>query len=260
MPDGFSLHVRFAETGETFDYMSATGDPSGVRDAYAAVKGSTAGMDEPEIRQMLARELTSRAIDLTPDAIGVLAACVTASGATIAIGDPQEPRDLPQAGLVHSIVGKITGRIFAREVRELGREAITTSPIMSRLMPPVSPDSGRYAPGPGQRPAPAAVVVDPDTAQRMPWLLELPTEWPAGMPRSAMRDLSFEARLEEEDNAIAVYAFSDHIGELDATDAEAYLPHVRSARIQGKPVVVAANRRITRRGSLHITVRFRQLR
>lgn len=89
------------------------------------------------------------------------------------------------------------------------------------------------------------VIADPDLAERMPWLVERPFERLPGMLRSALRTFSFDARLEEDDGTVIVRAFSGRIGRLSATDAEAYLPHIRSARAQGKVVAALASGRIT---------------
>jgi hypothetical protein len=77
MPDGFSFHLRYGDTGETFSSTSSTGDADSFRDACEAVKESAAGRDETEIRQILVSELRSRDINLTmPGMVDVLATAI----------------------------------------------------------------------------------------------------------------------------------------------------------------------------------------
>jgi len=57
------------------------------------------------------------------------------------------------------------------------------------------------------------------------------------------------------EGTVIVRAFSGRIGRLSAGDAEAYLPHIRSARLHDKVVAAMATGRITGRNSLHVTVR-----
>jgi hypothetical protein len=260
MPDGFSFRVSFGETGEAFGCSTKTGDAAGFRQAYEAVRGAAAGRDEAEIRQLLAGELRSRNISLLPDMIDLLAAGIAAGDASITVGGWGEA-DLPheRPGLASSLIGKVIGRVLARhigesEIKEVMREAVTMSPVLSRLVHPGAPDPDLYVPEPGQEPAPAEVIVDPDLAERMPWLVERPSERLPGIPRSALRTFSFDARLEEDDGTVIVRAFSGRIGRLSATDAEAYLPHIRSARAQGKVVATMASSRITGHRSLHVTI------
>ena len=262
MPDGFSFRVSFGETGESFGFSTKTGDAAGFREACEAVRGAAAGRDEAKIRQLLAGELRSRNIGLPPNIIGLLAAGIVAGDASITVGDWGEA-DLPdeRPGLASSLIGKVIGRVLARhigvgesQIREVMREAVTMSPVLSRLVQPGPPDPDLYVPEPGRQPAPAEVIADPDLAERMPWLVEPPERLP-GMPRSAMHTFSFDARLEEDDGTVIVRAFSDRIGRLSATDAKAYLPHIRSARALDKVVAAMATGRITGRRSLHVTIR-----
>ena len=263
MPDGFSFRASFGETGESFGFGTRTGDAASFREACEAVRGAAAGRDEAEIRQLLAGELRSRNIDLPPNIIGLLGAGIAAGDASITVGDWGE-HDLPheQPGLAASLIGKVIGGVLARrigigdsQIREVMKESVTMSPVLSRLVQPGPPDPDLYVPEPGRQPAPAEVIVDPDLAERMPWLVEPPSERLPGMPRSAMRTFSFDARLEEDDGTVIVRAFSSRIGRLSATDAEAYLPHIRSARAQDKAVAAMATGRTTGRRSLHVTIR-----
>jgi hypothetical protein len=261
MPDGFSFRVSFGETGEAFSYGSRIGDAAGFREAYEAATRAAPGRDEAEIRQLLAGELRSRNIDLPPHMISLLAASIAIGGADITVGEWGEldqPPDPP--GLVSSLIGKVVGRVLARkfgegQMRELMREVLTASPALSRLMQSGTPDPRLYIPEPGREPAPSEVIVDPDLAERMPWLVELPSERPPGIPRSALRTFSFEARLEEDDGMVIVRTSSGRIGKLSGRDAEAYLPHIRSARERDKVVAAMATGRITGHRSLHVTVR-----
>ncbi len=261
MPDGFSFRVSFGETGEAFSYGSRMGDAAGFGEAYEAATRAAPGSDEAEIRQLLAGELRSRNIGLPSHMIGLLAASIAIGGADITVGEWGE-LDLPpdRPGLASSLIGKVAGRVLARkfgkgQMRELMREVLTASPALSRLVHPGPPDPRLYIPEPGREPAPAEVIVDPDLAERMPWLVELPSERPPGMPRSALRTFSFEARLEEDDGMVIVRTSSGRIGKLSARDAEAYLPHILSAREQDKAIAATAAGRIAGRRSLHVTVR-----
>ena len=263
MPDGFSFRVSFGETGEAFSCGSRMGDAADFREAYEAATRAAAGRDEAEIRQLLAGELRSRNIDLPPHMIGLLAASIAIGGADITVGEWGE-LDLPpdRPGLASSLIGKVVGRVLARkfgegQMGELMREVLTASPALSRLVhpDPGPPDSRLYIPEPGREPTPAEVIVDPDLAERMPWLVELPSERPPGIPRSALGTFSFEVRLEEDDGMVIVRTSSGRIGKLSARDAEAHLPHIRSAREQDKVVAATATGRITGRRSLHVTVR-----
>jgi hypothetical protein len=263
MPDGFSFRVSLGETGEAFSCSTKTGNAAAFREAYEAVSGAAAGRTETEIRQLLAGELRSRNIGLLPDMIDLLAAGLAAGDASIAVGEWEEhglPHERP--GRASSLIGKVMGRILARhigegEMREVMKEAFATSPVLAGLLHPAPPDPGLYVPEPGRQPAPAEVIADPDLAERMPWLTERPSE---RMPRSAMPIVSFDVvsfdvRLEEDDGTVIVRAFSDRIGELRVTDGEAYLPHIRSARAQGKVLAAMASSHITGRRSLRVTIR-----
>jgi hypothetical protein len=254
MPNGFSFHVRYSATGVTFSYICNTSDADSVRGAFNVVGEVAAGKDETEIRRMLTAELDSKSIYLPPFVIELLVGCLAAGDAVVTFSDEKEPPDLPRTGLVGSLAGRLIGRIFAPAVKGMAEEAISGSQLFSRPTPSAE-EPNTYVPGPGQLPSPAKVIIDSDIAERMPWLVELPNEWATGT--SAMRNASFNARLVEEDAAVvAVYAFSGRVGQLGSKDAEAYLPHLRSARDHGKQVAVVANRRLTGRRALLITVSF----
>jgi hypothetical protein len=266
MPDGFSYRVRFG-AGEVFGGSSRTGDATVFLEALEAVRGAVAGKDEAQIRQLLAGELRSRNIDLFfRGGVDMLAAGIAEDDAIIDVGDWGE-FDLPdeRPGPVGSLIGKAIGRVLGlrfgesevREAkRELMREVLMASPHLSRLVHADPPDPNLYVPEPGQQPAPAEVITDPDLAERMPWLVERPE--PPGFPRSALSmPFQFQARLEEADGTVIVRpsSDSDRIGRLSAKDAEAYLPHLRSAQAQGKVVAAMASGRITGPRALHVTVR-----
>jgi hypothetical protein len=217
MPDGFSFRVSFAQAGEAFSCSTRMGDAAGIAAGDASITVGRWG--EHDLRH-------------------------------------------ERPGLVGSLIGKVIGRALAHhigeaQIREMMREAATASPVLSGLLHPGPPDAGLYVPDPGREPASAEVIADPDLAERMPWLAERPrpSELPPGMSRSAMRTVSFDARLEDDDGTVIVGAFSGRIGRLSSADAEAYLPHLRSARAQGKVAAAMASSRTCGRRSLHVTIR-----
>jgi hypothetical protein len=257
MPDGFSVHVTFG-TGETFTNSSRMGDAAGLREACEAVMAVAAGKDEAEISQLLAGELRSRDMVLDPGLIGILAAGIADGDASITFGAWVESDDLPDGprpGLLGSLAGKVIGRIFAAQIKEVTREAVAASPVLSRLMRPAPPDPRRYVPEPGQEPTAAEVISEPDLAERVPWLLDHPSEGLPGTPRSAVDTFSFEALLEEEGDMVIVRAFSERIGRLNPQDAEAYAAHIRSAWLRDQFVAATATSHITGHRSLRVTVR-----
>jgi hypothetical protein len=74
------------------------------------------------------------------------------------------------------------------------------------------------------------------------------------MPSPEGADLVF-VWLEDGGGAVAVCCQPGRIGLLDAEDAEAYLPLVRTAHAQDKVVAATADIRVDAPGSLPVTVR-----
>jgi len=250
MPDGFSFRVRYGDGG-SFGHHSLEGDEAGFRAAVEAAGSAAAGKDEAEVRELLAAELRARNIALPPPMIGLLAFGIADSGASVVIGGPEESYDEPhyRPGPVGSLVGKVIGRVFARQAGELARGVFQADPVLSRL---TRADPRIYVPEAGAEPAAADVVADPDLAERMPWLFELPPGRPRDTP------VWFHATLAEDDGAVVVRDYGGRrLGVLRATDAAAYLPHLRSARAQDKAADASGSVRITGHRSLRITIRLR---
>jgi len=123
-----------------------------------------------------------------------------------------------------------------------------------------SPD--RYIPDPGQEPAPAEIITDPDLAERLPRLLACGMPQTSAVPRSAW--FSFSAKLEEDGdtlivstrsgdrgkvskdengNVLLVRAPSERVGKLSPADADVYRTHLRTARLCGQSVAVVVSGR-----------------
>jgi hypothetical protein len=205
------------------------------------------GKDEAEVRELLAAELRARNIALPPPMIGLLAFGIADSRASVVIGGPEESYDEPhyRPGPVGSLVGKVIGRVFARQAGELARGVFQADPVLSRL---TRADPRVYGP----ESVAADVVADPDLAERMPWLFELPPGRPRDTP------VWFDVTLAEDDGAVVVRDYAGRrLGVLRATDAAAYLPHLRSARAQNKAAGASGSVRITGHCSLRITIRLR---
>jgi hypothetical protein len=266
MPDGFSFRVNFSDTDEMWRFNSRACDAADFRAAYEAVIAAAAGRAETEIRDLLFAELWSRDIDLEPHLVGSLAACVVADDdANVAIGDwgefdtPVEP-----VRTIHLLIGKVIGRVLTRHfgedaVREMNREimrgAVTSSRILSRLVRRDAPGPDRYVPEAGQEPSPAEVIIDPDLSERMPWLMTPLPEIPGRRRRrSAERTTSLEIGLKEDDGTVVVFYSAGRVGVLSATDSEAYLWHIRSARAQNKVIAAVASLRIVGPAQLRATV------
>jgi hypothetical protein len=98
------------------------------------------------------------------------------------------------------------------------------------------------------------VIVDPDLAERQPWLIDRPP-LPPGFPRSAQHTFTFDVQLDEDDGIVIVSTSDGRIGKLSGKDADEYVPHIRSGRAQDKTVTATATGRVTGRHSLHVTVR-----
>jgi hypothetical protein len=121
-------------------------------------------------------------------------------------------------------------------------------PIVSGTLPR-PPGHDLFAPAPEDVPPPARLIPDPDLRERIPELFEAPPPPPKwfGMPPSADAELVF-AWLEESGDTVAVCCQPGRLGVLNAEDAEAYLPLMRSAQAQGKVVAATADIGVTARG------------
>jgi len=237
-------------------------DPVG--EACEAVQAAAAGKDKAAIRRMLTAELRSREADLPPGLFDVLVKQIAAG--TYAPGEPVV--SVRRTGLLRvPFIGEAIGHLFRPAFEEAGRQVSAglsghdgvrvpereAWPALSRMYPR-PPGRGLYAPAPEEVPPPARLIRDPDLRERMPELFEdLPlAPWPPGKP-PAMYAVS--VWLEDSGGMVAVCGKPGRIGILDAEDAEAYLPLVRSAHAQDK--VVAAQVVILRAagGWLPATVR-----
>jgi hypothetical protein len=272
MPDGFSFRVSYGDTGQTFTHSGSRGDPDSFRAACEAVMAAAPGKDETEIRQLLTDELRSRNIGVLapgvlpgtiafpPWTIDNLAAAIAAGNATIAVGGPGEYLDPPPEppGLVGALVGKVIGRVFARQLREFSKTTFEAS-SMPWLVATDPQDPATYIPEPGQEPAPAKVITDPDVAERVLWPAEPPLGRPPGMTWPTTGDFFSTARLKEENGVVVVYSSTDRIGTLTAADAERYLPHLQAAQLRDQFVPAVVTGRIKRRRLLSATVRMGRL-
>jgi len=128
-------------------------------------------------------------------------------------------------------------------------------PIVSGTLPR-PPGRDLLALVPEDVPPSARLIPDPDLRERIPELFEAPPPPPKwfGMPPPAEAELVF-AWLEESGGTVAVCCQPGRLGVLNAGDAEAYLPLVRSAQAQGKVVAVTADIGVTARGLLPAEVR-----
>jgi hypothetical protein len=225
---------------------------TGFREACEAVRASRAGKNEAEIRQMLADELRSRNIVLPPPVIEITAA-------SIAAGDqegPPPPFALTPPSLAATLGGKIMRRLFP-QIREMADDALARSPVLQALsrQHPHPPGLGLYFPEPGQSPARAQLIPDPDIADRMP--PEPPPEpppVPPGFPRPR-HPPRLAVWLEESSGTVVVHHSPGRIGTLSPADAEAYLPHIRAARAHGKVVAAMAEHSASGRGPRRVTIR-----
>jgi hypothetical protein len=254
------MFVRFSDAEQNLSFQ----------EACEAVQRSAAGKDVAEIRQMLNGEFRSRDILVPPPVIGLVATSI-AGGSYDADGQPSFPEE---PGWPGRAAGWVFRRLFARRLFgddpcELPATLISQAPEMSWLAGDV-PDPGRYVPAPGDSPAPAQVILDPDLRDRMPWLFELPPEvppdFPPGMPRMpsgsrharhsrSRQDVSLMVQLEDDGSTVAVRHEPGRIGTLSTRDAPVYLPHLHAARSQGKMVAAMATLRITGRDSPRIIIR-----
>ena len=222
---------------------------TGFQEACEAVRASRLGKNEAEIRQMLADEFRSRNIVVPPPIIEIFAA-------SIAAGDqdgPPPPFPPGPPSLAATIGGKIMRRLFP-QIREMADDAIARSPVFQALsrLHPYPPGLSLYFPEPGQSPAPAQLILDPDVADRMP--PPEPPPVPPGFPRPR-RPRSFAVWLEESSGTVVVHHSPGRIGTLSPADAEAYLPHIRAARTHGEVVAAMADHSASSRGPLRLTIR-----
>lgn len=163
-------------------------------------------------------------------------------------------------GLVDRLIGAVIRRVVRVSEEDLLKHAVAWRGL---LRPPDGEPAGRrlYVPEPGQEPAPAEVITDPDLAVRLPGLRE--RQWPGAPPEmqremqhQARRARSFwsSARLEEDGDEVVVRAFHERIGKLKPADAEVYAAHLRSARLNDQFVAAVVVGRITGRRSLRVIV------
>ncbi|HET9971303.1 MAG TPA: hypothetical protein VFQ68_23915 [Streptosporangiaceae bacterium] len=237
-------------------------------EACEAVQAAAAGKSRAAIRRMLMAEFRARDVSLPPPLFDVAVKQIAAG--TYVSGEPLV--SVRRSGLLSlPFIGKAIGRRLepalealrehiAEEGVEHGVARVTEHvadawPVVSGTLPR-PPGRDLFAPAPEDVPPPARLIPDPDLRERIPELFEAPPPPPkwTGMPPSAEAELVF-AWLEESGGTVAVCCQPGRIGILDAGDAEAYLPLVRSAHAQGKVVAATADIRVTAGGLLPATVR-----
>jgi hypothetical protein len=163
--------------------------------------------------------------------------------------------DVQDSRVARFLFGWIIRRLVGPSAAEATVRAFMASP-------------NRYIPDPGQEPAPAEVITDPDLAERLPGLLGrgMPE-----MPRSS--SFSFSAKLEEDGDTLVVSAFPERtwnpdeggnghfavsrerIGRLSPADADVYRTHLRTAQLRGQSVAVTVSGRKKGRRLQSVTVR-----
>lgn len=198
---------------------------------------------------MLADEFRSRNIVVPPPIIEIFAA-------SIAAGDqdgPPPPFPPTPPSLAATLGGKIIRRLFP-QIRKMADEAFARSPVVQALrrQHPHPPGLGLYFPEPGQSPAPAQLILDPDIEDRMP--PPEPPPVPPGFPRPTGPP-SLAVWLEESSGTVVVHHAPGRIGTLSPADGEAYLPHIRAARARGEVVAAMADHSASSRGPLRLTIR-----
>jgi len=165
----------------------------------------------------------------------------------------------PDPGLAGRLIGAVLGRLIKVDPRP---EEFLKDIRASRI-PPASdqePDVRRvYVLEPGQGPAPAEVITDPDLARRLPRLLD--QEFAAVPPQIQRhlrngRTFRLHAMLEEEGDRVAVRSFSERIGTLTPADAEEYAAHLRSARLNGQLALAVVHGSIAGRRPVRVTANF----
>jgi len=160
------------------------------------------------------------------------------------------------------LVDRLIGAVIRRVVRVSEADLKDAFASLGPSRPPDQEPAGRrldlYVPEPGQEPAPAEVITDPDLAARLPRLLE--RQWPYAPPeilRRVRRQRAFRfwpALLEEDGDAVVVRVDNERIGKLKPADAEVYAAHLRSARLNDQFVAVVVRGSIAGRRSLRVTV------
>ena len=239
-----------------------------IDEACEAVQAAAAGKSKAAIRRMLTAEFRARDVSL-PSPLFDVAVNRIAAGTYV----PGEPLvSVRRSGLLAlPFIGKAIGRRLepalealrehiAEEGIEHGVVRVTEHvadawPLLSGTLPH-PPGRDLLAPVPEDVPLPARLIPDPDLRERIPELFEAPPpppEW-VGVPPPAEAELVF-AWLDESGGTVAVCCPPGRLGVLDAEDAEAYLPLVRSAQAQGKVVAVTADIGVTARGLLPAAVR-----
>ena len=239
-----------------------------IDEACEAVQAAAAGKSKAAIRRMLTAEFRARDVSL-PSPLFEVAVDQIAAGTYV----PGEPLvAVRRSGLLTlPFIGKAIGRRLEPALEAL-RENIAEEEIehgVARVTEHVAdvwqllsgtlphpPGRDLLAPVPEDVPLPARLIPDPDLRERIPELFEAPPPPPkwVGMPPPAEAELVF-AWLDESGGTVAVCCPPGRIGVLNAEDAEAYLPLVRSAQAQGKVVAVTADIGVTARGLLPAAVR-----
>lgn len=172
------------------------------------------------------------------------------------------PDDMPlpqNPGLMDRLIGAVLRRLIkGGPMPEELMEGIRASRIPPRH--DQEPDVLRvYVLEPGQGPAPAEVITDPDLAGRLPRLLD--QEF-AGVPPQVQRHLRrgrtfrFHAILEEQGDEVVVRAFKERIRRLAPADAEEYAAHLRSARLNGQLALAVVRGSIAGREPSRVTANF----
>lgn len=239
-----------------------------IDEACEAVQAVAAGKSKAAIRRMLTAEFRARDVSLPPPLFDVAVNQIAAG--TFVPGDPLV--SVRCSGLLSlPFIGKAIGRrleptleALREHISEVGIEhgvarvsehIADAWPVLSGTLP-CPPGRDLFAPAPEDTPPPARLMPDPDLHERIPELFKAPPPPPrwSGMPPSAEAELVF-AWLEESGGTVAVCCQPGRIGVLNAEDAGAYLPLVRSAHAQGKVVAATADIRVTAHGLLPATVR-----
>jgi hypothetical protein len=160
------------------------------------------------------------------------------------------------------LAGRLIGAILSHLIKAPRPEELMRGIRASRIPPgrDQEPDVlPVYVLEPGQGPAPAEVITDPDLTERLPWLLD--QEF-AGVPPQIRRHLRrgpafrFHAVLEEEGDAVVVRAFNQRIGTLTPADAQVYAAHLQSARLNGQLALTVVRGTIAGRRPVQVTANF----
>jgi hypothetical protein len=254
MPESFAFYVRDG-TGRPFNSTVLTGDKASFQEACDVVSAAAAGKDEAEIGGLLTAELRARGFRLTPVETRALAAAIAGDPASIKLGAPPEwpLPDIPRPGLVGRLVGSVLSRAIAPAFPAMMDAVIGSVPGPHGTMRQAAEDPNRYVPEPGQAPAPADVITDPDLDERLP-LLDGTHRGMPPMPTHAVHTFWFGARLEEDGDMIIVRKSGERIGSLNSRGAEEYAPHLRAARQRGQVVSVTVTGQSKRGRVSHVTV------